>query len=140
MATKNTRAAAAPQPPAPAATRSPLDWMGDWNRQQMAVATEGTTTLFRGFETLRRIQEQAAHAAAERHAAVAERLRKPASPADVALVQAELLREDLAAAGRYWQDLAATVLEMNTELLNCAAHLVDTEDVMAATAPRFLHS
>jgi hypothetical protein len=139
MATRNARAAAAPSNP-PAGARSPWDWMGDWNRQQVAVASEGASTLFRGFEAMRRVQEQAAHAAAERHAAVAEKLRQPAAPADVALAQVELLRDDIACAARYWQDLAAAMLEMNSQLLNCAAQLVDTEDVMAATSARFLHS
>ena len=140
MATKNARAASATPSAKPAAAGSPWEWMGDWNRQQLAVSSEGACALFRGFESMRRIQEQAAHAAAERHAAVAGKLRERASPADVALVQVELLREDLACAARYWQDLAGAMLEMNTELFGCASRLVDTEDLRAATSARFLHS
>ena len=67
-------------------------------------------------------------------------LRKPESGIDLAFVQGELLREDVTAAAKYWQDLASAVVEMNTELLVHASKLVDTEDLMAATSARFLHS
>ncbi len=120
--------------------RPPVDWMSDWSRQQMAVASESACTVYRGFEALRRIQEQAARAAAERHAAAAQKLRKPESGVDLAFVQGELLREDVTAATKYWQDLASAMIEMNTELLTNAGKLVDTEDLLAATSARFLHS
>jgi hypothetical protein len=140
MATRTSRTVAPAKAPVPATgARAPLDWLGEWNRQQMAAASEGACTMYRGFEAMRRIQEQAARAAAERHAAAAGKLRNKDAVVDLAL-QGELLREDLASAAKYWQDLAGAVLEMNTGLLNCATQLVDTEDLFAATAPRFLHS
>lgn len=135
MATKNARKVPAAEP---ATSRQPWDWAGDFGRQQMAAASEGASVLFRGFESMRRIQEDAAHAAAERHAAAAEKMRKPSSPADLALVQAETMREDLESAARCWRDLADAALEMNSELLSCATQLVNSEDVMASA--RFLHS
>jgi hypothetical protein len=119
--------------------RAPWDWLAAWNRQQMALANEGAYTVYRGIETLRRIQEETTRAAAERHAAVAEKLRHPNEPLDLALIQGELLREDLSIAARYWQDVTDAALEMNSELLNCATHLVDTEEVLAGAGPRFLH-
>jgi hypothetical protein len=67
-------------------------------------------------------------------------LRKPTSPADLALVQTEAVREDLASVARYWRDLAEAALEMNSELFNRATQLVNSEDVMAAASGRFLHS
>jgi hypothetical protein len=137
MVTKNARKAPSAEP---ATSRQTWDWSGDFSRQQMAAASEGAAVLFRGFEAMRRIQEEAAHAAAERHAAVADKLRKPTSPADLALVQTEAMREDLESVARYWRDLAEATLEMNSEFLNCATQLVNSEDVMAATSARFLHS
>jgi hypothetical protein len=139
MATRTSRSLA-PAKAQNMEARAPADWMGEWSRQQMAVASEGASTVYRGFETLRRIQEQAAHAAAERHAAAAQKLRKPESGIDLAFVQGELLRDDVTAAAKYWQDLASAVIEMNSELMSCASKLVDTEDLMAATSARFLHS
>ncbi|HEY0822973.1 MAG TPA: phasin family protein [Ramlibacter sp.] len=141
MATRTSRtvAPAKAQTSTPAA-RAPWEWLSEWNRQQVAVANEGVRTIYRGFEAMRRIQEQAAQATAERHAAAAQKLRGKPDAAEFAALQGELLREDFAGAARYWQDLAGALLEMNTELLNCATQMVDTEDVFAATSPRFLHS
>ena len=126
-------------PDAAGAQRAAWDWLSEWNRQQMAVANAGAFTVVRGIEAMRRIQEETSRAAAERHAAVAEKLRRPSEPLDLALIQGELLRDDLSIAAKYWQDLAGAALEMNSELLDCATRLVDTEDVFAATGPRFLH-
>jgi hypothetical protein len=137
MATKNARKVPAAEP---AMSRQPWDWAGDFSRQQMAAASEGASVLFRGFEAMRRIQEEAAHEAAERHAAAAEKMRKPSSPSDLALVQAETVRDDLASAARCWRDLADAALEMNSELLNCATQLMNADDLLAATSARFLHS
>ena len=139
MAAKNARKAAAAKPAATETIRKPWDW-ADLNRQQVAAASEGAGALFRGFEAMRRIQEQAAHAVAERHAVAAGRLRESATPTDLAVLQAEVLREDLAFAARYWQDLADAALEMNAQIFNCATQMVDSEDLVAATPARFLHS
>ena len=139
MATRTSRSLA-PAKARNVEANAPADWMAEWSRQQMAVASENACTVYRGFEALRRIQEQAARAAAARHAAVAQKLRKPESGVDLVFVQGELLREDVTAAAKYWQDLASAVVEMNTELLVHASKLVDTEDLMAATSARFLHS
>ena len=140
MAAKNARKAAAAKPAATETNRMPWDWAGPLNRQQMAAASEGASALFRGFEAMRRIQEQAAQAAAERHTVAAGRLRESATPTDLAVLQAEVLREDLASVARYWQDLADATLEMNAEIFNCATQMVDSEDLVAATPARFLHS
>jgi hypothetical protein len=126
--------------PAPAAPAPALERAADFNRQQMVAASEAASALFRGFEVIRRIQEQAAHAAAERHAVAAEQMRSRASPADLAMLQAEVLGQDLASAARYWQELADATLEMNTEVLNSAVQLVNAEDVLAAASALFPHS
>lgn len=137
MASKSTHATA-PQPASDASF--PWDWGMDFARQQMAVAAEGATTLFRGFEAMRGIQEQAAREASAHHAGIAERLRKPCSAPEMLALQGELLRYDLDGATRYWMQLAGAAMEMGTELLACSARLVDTEDFFAPTSARVLHS
>jgi hypothetical protein len=139
MATTNARRSAASKA-ARAAPAPALDRAADFNRQQMVAASEAASALFRGFEVIRRIQEQAAHAAAERHAVAAEQMRSRPSPADVAMLQAEVLGQDLASAARCWRELADATLEMNTEVLNSAVQLVNAEDVLAATSALFPHS
>jgi hypothetical protein len=138
MATKQIRTkASAEGASTPAGVR--WDRALDAGRQQMAVASESVATLARGFEAMRRIQEQAAREATQHHAAVAGKL-VGRTPAELLLLQGELVRHDLEAVALCWQQLAAAALEMTTELCACSAKLVDTEDVLAATSPAFLHS
>lgn len=115
-----------------------MNWAFDWGRQQLAVVAEGASTVYRGFEAIRQVQQQTAHGAARRHAEAAERLRGASAPIEVLAVQSQLLRDDFEDASRYWQLLAATTFEMNSRLLGCATHLVGTEDLFAAT--RLLHA
>lgn len=139
MATKQVRTkASAEERPAPAL--APWDWSLELARQQVAVATEGASTWFRGLQAMQRIQEQAAREASQRRAEVADKLRKPCTPTELLALQTELVRQDLDAATRYWQQVAGAAAELGTELCACGAHLVDTEDVLALTAQRFLHS
>ena len=138
MAVRNIRSAPSAQEAAAAsAPVSANDWATDFTRQQMLVASEGACALFRGFQAMRGIQEQAAQHAAERHAAGIERLRRAGNALDLLNVQGDLMRSDLESATQYWQQLAGAALEMNTELVGCTAHLVGTEDLFGAT--RFLH-
>ncbi|HEX7890284.1 MAG TPA: phasin family protein [Ramlibacter sp.] len=135
MAVRNIRSAPSAQQPA-ASAPSANDWATDFTRQQMLVASESACALFRGFQAIRGIQEQAAQHAAERHAEGIERLRRAGNALDLMSVQGELMRSDLESATQYWQQLAGAALEMNTELVGCTAHLVGTEDLFGAT--RFL--
>jgi phasin family protein len=109
----------------------------EWGRQQMAVASEGASTMMRGFEALRRLQDEATRQAAARHAEAARKLGTSPAPADLIATQSQLLRDDIEDATRYWQQVAATAFEMNSELLGCATQLVDTDDAFAAA--RLLH-
>ena len=110
----------------------------DLSRQQLAAATETGAVLYRGFEAMRKIQEQAAREALRRHAEAAGKLRATAGPADLLALQAGLLVADLGDATRCWQQLMGEALEINSELLGCATRMIDTEDLFAAA--RLLHS
>lgn len=116
------------------AALQPWNMFGDFGRRQMAVATEGAGVLFRGFEAMRKIQEQTAHQAGARHEAAAEKLKAGSSPNDVLAIQSDLLRFDVEAATRYWQQLGAAAMEMQTEMLGCATHMADTESLLEAAS------
>lgn len=45
-----------------------------------------------------------------------------------------MLGLDPASTARYCQDLASAALEMQTEVLGCCTHLVDSESMLHATA------
>lgn len=113
-------------------TDASWNFMADMGRQQMAVATEAACAMFRGFESMRKVQEQAAHAAAQRHAAAAQKLQRPCAPMELVAIQSELLSFDAEGATRYWQQLGAAVLEMQTEMLGCCGKLVVPDAVLAS--------
>jgi len=130
-ATARKRPAAREAAPAPLA---PLDFLTDLGRQQMCVAAEASTAMLRGIETMRRIQQQAAHDASARHEAVAAKLHDARAPADLMALQAGLLQADWQSASQYWQDLAGTVLEMQVEMMGCASHLVDSDAALESVS------
>lgn len=110
----------------PAAT--PADaWRAasDVPRQQMSLATESACAMFRGFESMRKIQEHAAHEALQHYSDAADKLRQAGEPAQWVAIQADLLRFDFEGATQYWQQLGAAAMDMQRELMDCCVHMVD---------------
>jgi hypothetical protein len=128
MKTRSTRTAPAREGPAP------WNFLSDLGRQQMSVCTEASSAMIRGFDAMRKLQEQAAHDATERHAAVARKLQGASQPLELMTIQAASMRDDLESATQYWQQLAATTLEMQTEVMGCASHLLDSESALEAAS------
>ena len=135
MNTKTIKTAkTAPANDALANAAAPWNFFADFSRQQMSVAADASCAMFRGFEAIRKVQQQAAHTAAQRHEAVAQRLHAGCAPADLLAIQSELLAGDFKGATQYWQDLAATAMEMQTEIMGCTSHLVDSEAAIEAVS------
>ena len=128
MSAKSTRATPARE----AGRQEPASWnfLTDLSRQQLSVAADASSAMIRGFEAMRKIGQQTAHDASARHKAVAQKLHGTCQPADLMTIQAGLLRDDLESATQYWQQLAATVLEMQTEMMGCTTHLLDSETAL----------
>ncbi len=125
-------------------TQASLGPIADFSREQLAVFTEIASTLFRSSETMRKIQQQAAHQASLRHEAVTKKLRANCTPADLLGIQSELLRFDTAGASQYWQQLAAAAQQAQVEIMTCTSHmpncqignnLQSTLDAFQATLP-----
>lgn len=119
-------------PPSAADAQWAPTFMADLGRQQMAMATEAACAMFRGFEAMRKVQEQAAHDAAQRHAVAARKLQRPCDAMELLAIQSELLSFDVDGASRYWQQLGAAALEMQTEMLGCCGRLVVPDAVLAS--------
>jgi hypothetical protein len=108
-----------------------LELMADFGREQLAVTMEASGALLRGVQAMRAIQQQAAQAASARHSSAARDLRGMSGAADLFTVPVDLWQGDLAAATRYWQELAAAALEMQTEIIGSAcAHVFDTQTAL----------
>ncbi len=129
MKDTKTQAAAAPFN-----MMAPWAFAGDQGRQQMAVATESACAMFRGFEAMRKVQERAAHQALQSHSAAAAKLKGPCAPADLMSIQSNLLRANMQGATQYWQELAATAMEMQAQLMDCGSHLINSDAMLEAAA------
>ena len=108
-------------------------------RVRQANTMDAMRTWLEGLHAMRQVHEQALRQWSTRHADATRRLQGAATPADLALLQFTLFAEDAAASARYWQELAGTALETQTELLACGAQLVDVEPLFLPFAPRVLH-
>src|SRR5690606_13000796 len=120
------RQATRPAATRPAATpdaAASLEALASVPHQQLVAATEGACAVFRGFETMRKVQEQAAHHALTRHQQALDKLRQAQDPAKWMEIESELLRFDVEGATRYWQQLGEAALQMQGEIMECFAHL-----------------
>jgi hypothetical protein len=112
-----------------------VDLVADFGREQLALAMDASGALLRNVQAIRTIQQQAAHEASMRHRSAARDLRARCDAVDLFAVPVALLQGELAAATRYWQDLAAAALEAQTEIVGSAcAHLFDAQTVLESAA------
>ncbi|HWI81114.1 phasin family protein [Ramlibacter sp.] len=122
------------------AARSPsrigaADLPADLGREQVALALEASSALWRGFETMRAVQQRAVHESSQRHQAAARQLGRTANASELMIIPFTLLQQDLQGASRCWQDLAAAALETQTEMIECAlAHAVEADQAIEAVA------
>lgn len=103
------------------------NFFSEIGRQQLAMITESASALYRGNETLRKIQQETAHAASVRHGEAAHKLLSPSQPADLMAIQSELLHTNVQSATQYWQQLAAATMKAQKEMMTSMSHLLDSE-------------
>lgn len=109
--------------------------MADSGREQFAMCLEAWGAMARGFEAMRAIQQRTAQATAARHQAAARRLGHGAGAGELMALPWSIWQDDLAGAARCWQELAAAVLEAQTEALGCACgHVFASESALHGAA------
>lgn len=113
---------------------SGFDFLADFGREQLAMMMDASAAMFRGFEAMRDIQQQAAQQASARHKTAASRMHATYAPNDLMTIPFGLLQEDLQSATRYWQELAAAALETQTEIMGCASHLMNADAVLESAS------
>ncbi|MGH8831055.1 MAG: phasin family protein [Polaromonas sp.] len=104
---------------------NPWNLLADLGRQQLTVANECASALFRGNEAMGKIQQDAAHQASEHLATAVKKLQGPCQAADLLAIQSELLRVNLQGVGQYWQQLAAAAQQTQIEMMTSASHMLD---------------
>lgn len=127
----NLSAIPAPAPQAPEeAAGSTLIWQhwADLQRQQLALATECASALFRGIEAMRKTQQQAAQQASAHHASTAQKLRSPHDgPAPLQALLAPL-QVDMEGAQIYWTQLTASALQAQTDMMHSLCQRFDSDN------------
>jgi hypothetical protein len=111
---------------AASAVLAPLNFLADLPRKQMALMTQSASALLRASETVRKVQQQAAHRASTQHQEAAERLRSPCDFSELLAIQSELMRFNLHEAAQYWQQIAGATLKAQLELAGTAGEALDT--------------
>ena len=93
--------------PAANAAHSTPDAALAFSQDQLQALIGLTDVVFKCSEEIRRYQMQAAHEAHEHHEKAQADVARASTPAELFNLQSELLRFDMEAAGKYWQQLAA---------------------------------
>ena len=122
MSTKTSRAASSSEAVFPVS--APWNMLGDLGCQQMILATEIASAVFRGSEAMRKIQQQAAHDASLQHDAIAQKLRNQSGPSDLLAIQAEMMRFGLQSVAQYWQQLTAAMVKTHGEMADCTSQVL----------------
>ena len=118
MTAKTSRGTASES--ATAAPFAALAVFTDLPRQQMALMTQSASAMLRASESVRKLQQQAAHRASVQHQEMAERLREPCDFSELMAIQAELLRFNYQEAAQYWQQIATAALKAQADLVGSA--------------------
>src|SRR5512133_1063866 len=121
MTAKNARGASAADGED---TASPMNLVSELPRRQLAMLSQSASTLYRGSETLRQIQQQAAQRASLQHQQAAEKLRDSRDFGEVMAIQTELLRFNLQESASYWQQMATAVLKLQSEMMSGAGQML----------------
>jgi hypothetical protein len=86
-------------------------------RQQLSMAVDATSVLYRATEAVQQIQHQMTQRAALRYQQMADKLRAATSPAEVFAIQSSLFTSGMQEATQYLQDLAAASMKMQGDIM-----------------------
>jgi DNA-binding transcriptional regulator/RsmH inhibitor MraZ len=106
------------------ASLAQLGPLADLPRQQMALITQSASALLRASESVRKVQQQAAHRASAQHQDIAERLRAPCDFGELMAIQSELLRFNMQEAAQYWQQIATAAFRAQADLVGSAGEAI----------------
>ncbi|MEO7401129.1 MAG: phasin family protein [Polaromonas sp.] len=109
------------------AAQAPWNLLTEFGRQQLAVAAQSASAIYRAREVIRAVQQQAAHEASVRHAQTARKLCAPCAPGDFLALQSELIRDNIQGASQYWQQLSDVAMQTQLEMMAHMSHVFDGE-------------
>ena len=109
------------------AAQAPWNLLTEFGRQQLAIAAQSASAMYRAREVIGAVQQQAAHDASVRHAQTARKLCAPCGPGDFLALQSELIRGNIQGASQYWQQLSDLALQAQLEMMARMSHALDGE-------------
>ncbi len=119
MASKTQKASnARATAPTTKSEASPQDAALTFSQDQLQALIALTDVVFKGAEEMRRCQMQAAHEARLQHEKKQAAVANARTPNELFNLQAELMRFDMEASGKYWQQLAAICAATQAEAVN----------------------
>lgn len=104
---------------------SAANLLADLPRRQLAMLSQSASVLYRGSETLRQLQQQAAQRASEHHQEAAEKLRESRDLNEMMAIQTELLRFNLQESAQYWQQMTTAMLKVQADMISGAGQVLD---------------
>ena len=113
---------------------SPWNHLAEFQRQQIALATECASALFRGIESIRKTQQEAAHQASAHHASTTQKLRSTEQAEDWLALMSAPLCIDMEGAEKYWKQLAAASVQVQTEMMSSLHQIFDNEGNFSANS------
>jgi hypothetical protein len=121
MVAKTSRTSAAG---ASASTNPPGVW-GELPRRQLALMSQSAAAVYRGSQAVRQVQQEAAQRALAHQQEITQRLLEPLNPADLLQLQTDLLRFQFQEGVQYWQQLAATAMKTQQDMVRGVAEVMD---------------
>lgn len=107
-----------PRSPAPDMQRTEVPVMlSEQARQQLVLASEVSSVMYRAAEALQQIQQHMTQRAALRYKQVADQMREAASPAELLAIQSGLLTSGVREVAQYMQDVTTATLRIQSILL-----------------------
>lgn len=109
------------------------DFMFQITRQQMAAINDKTSALFMCTENVRKVQQNAAYEASQRHSAVAQKMRGDCKPEELMSINFDLLKFTLVSVPRYWQELSISLIKPQFDVIektiSTANKAIDTDPI-----------
>ena len=114
----------------------PVNFFTELGRGPMVMMAKGISAMCQGNEALRGIQQNAAHEASAHHADIVQKLFEPCAPGDLMAMQTELLRHNVQSASKYWQQLAAQMVQTQVAMVRSVGEVFNSEKGMPVQLPQ----
>ena len=115
---------------------SPVNFFTELGRGPLVMMAKGISAMCQGSAALRGIQQNAAHEASAHHAVMAQKLSEPCAPGDLMAMQTELLRHNVQSASKYWQQLAAQMVQTQVAMVRSVGEIFNSDKGLPMQLPQ----